>query len=71
LLAQLKGEKELQQLQKKDHHRFIGWRYPVKKQTELIQKFIDENMPFIKDGDIDDEFENSGKIKSLSIRQTM
>jgi type I restriction enzyme R subunit len=30
----------------------------VKKQRELIQKFIDENMPFIKDGDnIDDEFE--------------
>jgi type I restriction enzyme R subunit len=28
----------------------------------LIQKFIDENMPFIKDGDnIDDEFEKFWK----------
>jgi hypothetical protein len=34
---------------------------------ELIQKFIDENMP-IKDGDnIDDEFENSERSKVLAL----
>jgi type I restriction enzyme R subunit len=59
LLAQLKGEKGAAAVaQRKTIIDLLGGDIQLRSKRELIQKFIDENMPFIKDGDnIDDEFE--------------
>jgi type I restriction enzyme R subunit len=60
LLAQLKGERA-NACKKKAIIDLLG-RYQVKR--ELIQKFIDENAIQRRDN-IDDEFENSGKVLAL------
>nr|WP_314838651.1 type I restriction endonuclease subunit R [uncultured Flavobacterium sp.] len=60
LLAQLKGEKTptAAAAQKKAIIDLLGGDIQLRSKRELIQKFIDENMPNIKDGDsIEDEFE--------------
>ena len=60
LLAQLKGEKapSAAAAQKKAIIDLLGGDIQLRSKRELIQKFIDENMPNIKDGDdIEDEFE--------------
>ncbi|MEZ7505296.1 type I restriction endonuclease subunit R [Flavobacterium sp. Arc2] len=59
LLAQLKGEKgAAAAAQRKAIIDLLGGDIHLRSKRELIQKFIDENMPYIKDGDnIDDEFE--------------
>lgn len=59
LLAQLKGEKaSAAALQRKAIIDLLGGDIKLRSKRELIQKFIDENMPHIKDGDsIEDEFE--------------
>lgn len=60
LLAQLKGEKtpSAAAAQKKAISDLLGGDIKLRSKRELIEKFIDENMPHIKDGDnIDDEFE--------------
>lgn len=60
LLAQLKGEKKptAAAAQKKAIIDLLGGDVQLRSKRELIQKFIDENMPKIKDGDsIEDEFE--------------
>ena len=60
LLAQLKGEKtpSAAAAQKKAIIDLLGADIQLRSKRELIQKFIDENMPNIKDGDtIEDEFE--------------
>ncbi len=60
LLAQLKGEKTptAAAAQKKAIIDLLGGDILLRSKRDLIQKFIDENMPNIKDGDdIEDEFE--------------
>jgi type I restriction enzyme R subunit len=60
LLAQLKGTKteSTAAVQRKAIIDLLGGDIQLRSKRELIQKFIDENMPHIKDGDsIDDEFE--------------
>ena len=60
LLAQLKGEKipSAAAAQKKAIVDLLGGDIQLRSKRDLIQKFIDENMPNIKDNDnIDDEFE--------------
>ncbi|WP_281239574.1 type I restriction endonuclease subunit R [Flavobacterium praedii] len=60
LLAQLKGAKTPSAVaaQKKAIIDLLGGDIQLRSKRELIQKFIDENMPHIKDGDsIEDEFE--------------
>lgn len=59
LLTQLKGEKgAAAAAQRKAIIDLLGGDIHLRSKRELIQKFIDENMPYIKDGDnIDDEFE--------------
>jgi len=60
LLAQLKGEKteSAAAAQKKAIIDLLGGDIQLRSKRELIQKFIDENMPNIKDGEsIEDEFE--------------
>jgi type I restriction enzyme R subunit len=59
LLAQLKGANTSEaKAQRKAIIDLLGGDIQLRSKRELIQKFIDENMPFIKDGDnIDDEFE--------------
>ena len=60
LLAQLKGEKTptAAAAQKKAIIDLLGGDIQLRSKRDLIQKFIDENMPNIKDGDsIEDEFE--------------
>jgi len=60
LLAQLKGEKTptAAAAQNKAIIDLLGGDIQLRSKRDLIQKFIDENMPNIKDGDsIEDEFE--------------
>jgi len=60
LLAQLKGAKtpSTAAAQRKVIIDLLGGDIQLRSKRELIQKFIDENMPHIKDGDsIEDEFE--------------
>jgi type I restriction enzyme R subunit len=59
LLAQLKGEKaSAAAAQRKAIIDLLGGDIQLRSKRELIQKFIDENMPHIKEGDsIEDEFE--------------
>lgn len=60
LLAQLKGEKTASAaaVQRKAIIDLLGGDIQLRSKRELIQKFIDENMPHIKDEDnIEDEFE--------------
>lgn len=59
LLAQLKGAKTSDAaVQRKAIIDLLGGDIQLRSKRELIQKFIDENMPHIKDGDsIEDEFE--------------
>jgi type I restriction enzyme R subunit len=60
LLAQLKGTKteSAAAVQRKVIIDLLGGDIQLRSKRELIQKFIDENMPHIKDGDsIEDEFE--------------
>jgi len=59
LLAQLKGANTSEaKAQRKAIIDLLGGDIKLRSKRELIQKFIDENMPFLKDGDnIDDEFE--------------
>ena len=60
LLAQLKGTKTASAaaVQRKAIIDLLGGDIQLRSKRELIQKFIDENMPHIKDGDnIEDEFE--------------
>ena len=59
LLAQLKGAtKSDAATQRKAIIDLLGGDIQLRSKRELIQKFIDENMPLIKDGDlIEDEFE--------------
>lgn len=60
LLAQLKGAKTPSKAaaQRKVIIDLLGGDIQLRSKRELIQKFIDENMPHIKDGDsIEDEFE--------------
>jgi type I restriction enzyme R subunit len=60
LLAQLKGAKNTTSAaaQKKAIIDLLGGDIQLRSKRELIQKFIDENMPRIKDGDsVEDEFE--------------
>jgi len=59
LLAQLKGAKSsAAAAQRKTIIDLLGGNIQLRSKRELIQKFIDENMPHIKDGDnIEDEFE--------------
>jgi type I restriction enzyme R subunit len=59
LLAQLKGAKTSDAaIQRKAIIDLLGGDIQLRSKRELIQKFIDENMPNIKDGDtIEDEFE--------------
>ena len=59
LLAQLKGEKALAAAaQRKAIIDLLGGDIQLRSKRELIQKFIDEHMPHLKDGDnIEDEFE--------------
>jgi len=60
LLAQLKGAKTpaTAAAQRKVIIDLLGGDIQLRSKRELIQKFIDENMPHIKDGDsIEDEFE--------------
>lgn len=60
LLAQLKGTKteSTAAVQRKAIIDLLGGDIQLRSKRELIQKFIDENMPHIKDGDsIEDEFE--------------
>ncbi|MFV8344176.1 type I restriction endonuclease subunit R [Flavobacterium sp. XS2P39] len=59
LLAQLKGVKTSDAaVQRKAIIDLLGGDIQLRSKRELIQKFIDENMPNIKDGDnIEDEFE--------------
>ena len=60
LLAQLKGEKtpSAAAVQRKAIIDLLGGDIQLRSKRELIQKFIDENLPNIKDGDnIEDEFE--------------
>jgi type I restriction enzyme R subunit len=60
LLAQLKEEKtpSAAAAQKKAILDLLGGDIQLRSKRELIQKFIDENMPFIKEGDnFNDEFE--------------
>jgi type I restriction enzyme R subunit len=59
LLAQLKGAKTSDTaVQRKAIIDLLGGDIQLRSKRELIQKFIDENMPNIKDGDtIEDEFE--------------
>ena len=59
LLAQLKGAKSSAAVaQRKAIIDLLGGDIQLRSKRELIQKFIDENMPNIKDGDsIEDEFE--------------
>jgi type I restriction enzyme R subunit len=67
LLAQLKGEKgAAAAAQRKTIIDLLGGDIQLRSKRELIQKFIDENMPFIKDGDnIDDEFEKFWKDQKV------
>jgi type I restriction enzyme R subunit len=59
LLAQLKGANTSDaKAQRKAIIDLLGGDIKLRSKRELIQKFIDENMPFIKDGDnIEEEFE--------------
>ena len=60
LLAQLKGTKteSAAAVQRKAIIDLLGGDIQLRSKRELIQKFIDENMPYIKDSDsIEDEFE--------------
>jgi type I restriction enzyme R subunit len=59
LLSQLKGEKAAAAAaQRKAIIDLLGGDIKLRSKRELIQKFIDENMPHIKDGDnIEEEFE--------------
>ena len=60
LLAQVKGEKtpSAAAVQRKAIIDLLGGDIQLRSKRELIQKFIDENLPNIKDGDtIEDEFE--------------
>jgi type I restriction enzyme, R subunit len=60
LLAELKGTKTqtAAEIQRKAIIDLLGGDIQLRSKRELIQKFIDENMPHIKDGDnIQDEFE--------------
>ncbi|KGO93190.1 type I restriction endonuclease subunit R [Flavobacterium subsaxonicum] len=60
LLAQLKEAKtsSAAAVQRKAIIDLLGGDIQLRSKRELIQKFIDENMPYIKDGDsIEDEFE--------------
>ena len=59
LLAQLKGEKaSAATAQRKAIIDLLGGDIHLRSKRELIQKFIDENLPHIKEGDsIEDEFE--------------
>ncbi|HSD07643.1 type I restriction endonuclease subunit R [Flavobacterium sp.] len=60
LLAQLKGAKtpSAAATQRKAIIDLLGGDIQLRSKRELIQKFIDENLPHIKDGDnIEDEFE--------------
>jgi type I restriction enzyme R subunit len=60
LLAELKGTKTASaaDIQRKAIIDLLGGDIQLRSKRELIQKFIDENMPHIKDGDnIQDEFE--------------
>jgi type I restriction enzyme, R subunit len=60
LLTQLKGEKtpSAAAVQRKAIIDLLGGDIQLRSKRELIQKFIDENLPNIKDGDtIEDEFE--------------
>ena len=59
LLAQSKGESpSMDAVKRKAIIDLLGGDIQLRSKRELIQKFIDENMPLIKDGDdIEDEFE--------------
>jgi type I restriction enzyme R subunit len=59
LLAQMKGENTPDaKAQRKAIIDLLGGDIKLRSKRELIQKFIDENMPLIKDGDdIEEEFE--------------
>ena len=59
LLAQMKGENSAAAaVQRKTIIDLLGGNIKLRSKRELIQKFIDENLPFILDVDkIDDEFE--------------
>lgn len=59
LLAQLKGANTSEaKAKRKAIMDLLGGDIQLRSKRELIQKFIDENMPYIKDGDnINDEFE--------------
>ncbi|KVV16184.1 type I restriction endonuclease subunit R [Flavobacterium sp. TAB 87] len=59
LVAQMKGANTSEaKAQRKAIIDLLGGDIKLRSKRELIQKFIDENMPFIKDGDsIEDEFE--------------
>ncbi|CAM4144880.1 type I restriction endonuclease subunit R [Flavobacterium weaverense] len=59
LLAQMKGKNTPDaKAQRKAIIDLLGGDIKLRSKRELIQKFIDENMPFIKDGDdIEEEFE--------------
>ncbi|MFT5646702.1 MAG: type I restriction enzyme R subunit, partial [Aureispira sp.] len=67
LLAQLKGANTSEaKAQRKAIIDLLGGDIHLRSKRELIQKFIDENMPFIKDGDnIDDEFEKFWKDQKV------
>jgi type I restriction enzyme R subunit len=67
LLAQLKGEKgAAAAAQRKTIIDLLGGDIQLRSKRALIQKFIDENMPFIRDGDnIDDEFEKFWKDQKV------
>jgi type I restriction enzyme R subunit len=68
LLAQLKGTKteSAATVQRKAIIDLLGGDIQLRSKRELIQKFIDENMPHIKDGDsIEDEFEKFWKDQKV------
>lgn len=67
LIAQLKGVKTSEaKAQRKAIIDLLGGDIQLRSKRDLIQKFIDENMPFIKDGDnIDDEFEKFWKDQKV------
>ncbi|MFT5252692.1 MAG: type I restriction enzyme R subunit [Flavobacteriales bacterium] len=67
LLAQLKGANTSgAKAQRKAIIDLLGGDVQLRSKRELIQKFIDENIPFIKDGDnIDDEFEKFWKDQKV------
>ncbi|WP_320815620.1 type I restriction endonuclease subunit R [Flavobacterium sp.] len=73
LLAQLKNTNTSEaKAQRKTILDLLGGDIQLRSKRELIQKFIDENLPFIKDGDnIDDEFEKFWKDQKVLALDTI